>query len=146
MDFSHTPIKQIIPQRPPFLMVDRVVCCDENDADIEFLVAPENVLAEDNALSAPGVIENMAQSCAAFMGCGCLLRGVPITIGYIGEIRNALISRLPQCGRTIRTHVHVVSEFLNLIMADVKVTEDDDIIATARIKVANTDIVANITD
>lgn len=146
MDFSEISIKRIIPQRSPFLMVDRVVRCDESDAYLEFLVTQDNVLAEDNALSASGIIENMAQSCAALMGCGCILRGVPITIGYIGEVRNAKINKLPQCGQTIHTHVHVIEEVFNIILADVKIIEGYDVIATAQIKVAKTDIVANLKD
>lgn len=146
MDFSEIPIKRIIPQRPPFLMIDRVVRCDESDAFLEFLVTTDNVLAEYKALSASGIVENMAQSCAALMGCGCLLRGDSITIGYIGEVRNAMIYKLPQCGQTIHTHVHVIEEVFNILLADVTITEGEDVIATAQIKVAKTDIIANLKD
>lgn len=146
MDFSKLSIKQIIPQRPPFLMVDRVMRCDETDAYLEFLITPENVLSEKGTFSAYGIIENMAQSCAALMGCWCILHDIPITIGYIGEIRNTSINNFPQCGQTINTHVHVIEEVFNIIMADVEVMAGDMKIASACIKVARTDIVANLKD
>lgn len=146
MDFSKISIKQIIPQRPPFLMVDRVVRCNESDALLEFFVTSDNVLVEDGGLSAPGIIENIAQSCAALIGCGCLLRNEPIVLGYIGEVRNAKISKRPQCNHTINTYVHVIEEAFNVFLAEVKVMEEDEIIATTCIKVAKTDIVANLTD
>lgn len=146
MDFYNITIKQIIPQRPPFLMIDRVVSCDGIDAVIDFFVSQDNVLSENNLLSASGIIENMAQSCAALMGCRCLLHGIPITIGYIGEVRNAIIKKRPKCGYTIQTHVHLIEEVFNIIIADVKVVCGDNTIASAYIKVASTNIVANLKD
>lgn len=52
MDFSETPIRQLIPQRPPFLFVDRVVSCDEVDAHTEYRVAADSIMADDGRLSA----------------------------------------------------------------------------------------------
>lgn len=146
MDFSKISIKQIIPQRPPFLMIDKVIRCEDCDAYLEFFVTPDNVLTENYALSAYGLIENMAQSCAAFIGCECLLRGVPITVGYIGEVRNAKICEHPRCGQTIKTHVHVIEDFFNIVMAEVEVKNGDKCVATAYVKVAKTNIIANLKD
>lgn len=127
-------------------MIDRVVRCDKSDALLEFVITPDNVLTEDGTLSASGIIENMAQSCAALIGCCCLLHNEPIVIGYIGEVRNAKISKHPQCNHTIKTYVHVIEEAFNIILAEVKVMEEGKSIASACIKVAKTDIMANLTD
>ena len=50
MDFSKNSIKQLIPQRPPFLMVDRVISCDEINAQTEFIVVADNILLEDQPI------------------------------------------------------------------------------------------------
>lgn len=146
MDFSNTPIKQLVPQRPPFLFVDKVVSCDEVDAHTVFTFTSDNLMVEDDTLTAPGIIENMAQSCAARMGCIDVMHGVPIKIGYIGEVRNAEITALPHCGQTLCTHVHIMAEAFNLLLAEVTVKADGSVIATAQVKVAKTDTVAELSD
>lgn len=146
MDFSNTPIKQLIPQRPPFMMVDRVLSCDEIDALTEFVVREDNILLDDGLLSAAGIIENMAQSCAARMGCVDLLHGEPIKIGYIGDVRDAQIIRNPQRDEVVHTHIHVIEDVFNLLLAEVNVMVGEETVATARMKVAKTDIVADLTE
>jgi predicted hotdog family 3-hydroxylacyl-ACP dehydratase len=146
MDFTNTPIKRIIPQRPPFMVVDRVTFCDETDATTEYTVADNSILLDGNTLSAAGVIENMAQSCAARMGCVDLLHGEPIKIGYIGDVKDAKIFGLPAIGDTIQTNIHIIEDILNLLLAEVCVTSNGHTIATARVKVARTDIIANLTE
>lgn len=145
MDFRNTPITELIPQRPPFMMVDTVLHCDEVDAVTEFLVREDNVLLEGGQLSAAGVIENMAQSCAARMGCVDVLHGEPIKIGYIGDVRDAEILRLPSCGEVLHTAIHVVEDMFNLLLAEVVVSAEKGEVAKARMKVARTDIVAKLT-
>ena len=70
MQFQDVPITQLIPQRPPFVMVDRIVSCDVTDAVAEFTVREDNIFLDDMLLSPAGIIENMAQSCAARRGRG----------------------------------------------------------------------------
>ena len=146
MDFRNTPINNLIPQRPPMMMVDRMLSCDDVDAVAEFTVREDNILLEDKFLSAPGIVENMAQSCAARMGCVDLLHGEPIKLGFIGEVRDAVILRNPQCGETLHTFIHVIEDMFNVLLAEVRVDVGDETIATAQMKVAKTDVVANLTD
>lgn len=146
MDFSLIPIKQLIPQRPPIMMVDKVVSCDEVDARTTFKVNSDNIFLENNRFTAPGIIENMAQSCAARMGCIDLLHDKPIKIGYIGDIRDAEIIMLPQVGETLYTEVHVSEDIFDIVLAEVIVKSRNSVIARARMKVAKTDIVAKLKD
>ena len=146
MDFSTIPIKRLIPQRPPFLLVDKVLMCDFTDAMTEFVVRNDNLLTDGMELSAPGLIENMAQSCAARMGCVDMLNNEPVKIGYIGDIRDADIIRLPHCGETLHTTIHVLQDMFNLLLAEVKVFSDSETVATGLFKVAKTDIIATLTD
>ena len=146
MDFSLIPIKQLIPQRPPIMMVDKVISCDEVDARTTFKVNSDNIFLENNRFTAPGIIENMAQSCAARMGCIDLLHDKPIKIGYIGDIRDAEIIMLPQVGETLYTEVHVSEDIFDIVLAEVIVKSRNSVIARARMKVAKTDIVAKLKD
>ena len=134
------PITCLIPQRPPFVMVDSVLSCDKVNAITTFRVRDDNIFLDDQELSATGIIENMAQSCAARMGCISRMRQDSIKIGFIGDIRNCTIERRPLCGETLITQVHIVEEVFNLTLATVTTTIDDEVIATARVKIALTDI------
>jgi predicted hotdog family 3-hydroxylacyl-ACP dehydratase len=142
MDFSNTPIKQLIPQRPPFMMVDRVLSCDEIDALTEFVVREDNILLDDGLLSAAGIIENMAQSCAARMGCVNLLHNRPIKLGFIGEIKNLKINRQPMLNDHLITEVHILMDVFDMTLASVYTKVNGEVIAEARMKLASTDIEA----
>lgn len=140
MDFQDIPIIQLIPQRPPFVMVDRVLSCDKTDAVTQFAVRQDNIFLDDMKLSAAGIIENMAQSCAARMGCINRMRNESVKIGFIGDIRDCVIQRQPLQDEIITTYVHIVEEVFHLTLADVCSKVADETIATARVKIALTDM------
>ena len=139
MDWQSIPITDLIPQRPPFVMVDKVLSCDNTDAITEFVVREDNIFLDDMKLSPAGIIENMAQSCAARMGCISRLSSGPIKIGFIGDIRDCTIQRQPDCHETLTTHVEVIEEVFNLTLANVETKVADEVIASARMKIALTD-------
>lgn len=139
MDWQSIPITDLIPQRPPFVMVDKVLSCDNTDAITEFVVREDNIFLDDMKLSPAGIIENMAQSCAARMGCISRLSSGPIKIGFIGDIRDCTILRQPDCHETLTTHVEVIEEVFNLTLANVETKVADEVIASARMKIALTD-------
>lgn len=140
MDFQSIPIIDLIPQRPPFVMVDRVMSCNATDAVTQFTVRQDNIFLDDMQLSAAGIIENMAQACAARMGCINQMRNESVKIGFIGNIRDCIILRQPRCEEVITTCVHIVEEVFNLTLADVRSTIVGETIATAKVKIALTDM------
>ena len=102
----------------------------------ELVVREDNIFLDDQKLAPAGMIENMAQSCAARMGCVNRLRGESVKIGFIGDIRDCRIIRQPRCGETLTTHVHIIEEVFSLTLANVSVMVNDEEIASARIKIA----------
>ncbi len=139
MDFKDVPITDLIPQRLPFVMVDRILSCDETDAVAEFTLRADNIFLDDMVFSPAGIIENMAQSCAARIGCLSMMNNGRVKIGYIGDIRNCCIHRQPRCHEVLTTYVHVMEEVFNLTLADVTTKIGDEVIASARMKIALTD-------
>ena len=136
MELHDIPITSLIPQRPPFVMVDRVLSCDIVTAVTELTVRPDNIFLDDGLLSAAGIIENMAQSCAARMGCVNRMNGEAIKIGFIGDIRDCQILRLPRREEVMTTHVDIIEDVFNLTLANVTIRIADEVIASARIKIA----------
>lgn len=139
MDWQSIPITDLIPQRPPFVMVDKVLSCDHTIAVTAFTVREDNIFLDDMKLSPAGIIENMAQSCAARMGCISRLGSKPIKIGFIGDIRDCHILRQPDCHEVLTTHVEVIEEVFNLTLASVETKIADETIASARMKIALTE-------
>jgi len=142
MELHDIPITSLIPQRPPFVMVDRVLSCDLSEAVTEFTVREDNIFLDDGLLSPAGIIESMAQSCAARMGCVNRMHGEAVKIGFIGDIRNCQIIRQPRCQEVLSTHVNIIEDVFNLTLANVTVNAGDEVIATARIKIALSDMKA----
>ena len=139
MDWQTIPITSLIPQRPPFVMVDRILSCDDTTAVTEFVVREDNIFLDDMKLSPAGIIENMAQSCAARMGCISRKRSESIKIGFIGDIRGCTIIRQPNCHETLLTAIDIIEEVFNLTLASVVTKVGDEVVATSTMKIALTD-------
>lgn len=142
MKLEQLEMTALIPQRPPFMMVDKILSCDDTDAVTEFLVRKDNILLDGNQLSSAGIVENMAQSCAARMGCVNLLHNRPIKLGFIGEIKNLKINRQPMLNDHLITEVHILMDVFDMTLASVYTKVNGEVIAEARMKLASTDIEA----
>jgi predicted hotdog family 3-hydroxylacyl-ACP dehydratase len=142
MELEQLEMTSLIPQRPPFMMVDKILSCDDTDAVTEFFVRQDNILLDDNKLSSAGIVENMAQSCAARMGCVNLLHNRPIKLGFIGEIKNLKIYRQPMLNDHLITEVHILMDVFDMTLASVCTKVNGEVIAEARMKLASTAIEA----
>ena len=139
---TETPILELIPQRPPFVMVDKLIYFEGKIAKTQFTITPDNVmLADDGTLSAGGIIENMAQTCAARIGYfNKFLESKTVKIGVIGSIKNLTINSFPKIGDVLTTTVEeTFSGMLNMTILNAKIECDGTILAEGEIKVALTD-------
>jgi hypothetical protein len=140
-----------LPQRREFVMVDQVLTHGEADAVVQFIVRPDNLLLDDGQLTAAGIIENMAQSCASTMRCisanNEALQGLQhdamSRIWTIGDIKQVKILRYPRCNEVLDTHVRIVLNMYPLMMTAVETRIGDEIVATARITLVMTAQEAN---
>ena len=135
--FNDIDVKAILPQREPFLFVDRLVHYDERETVTEFTVPAEHLLVKDGYLTAPGILENMAQSSAARIGYLCrYILHVPVRIGYIGAIRKFRVHRLPEAGETLTTTIIFREDVFGISLVDAVVRVGEDLIAEASLKTA----------
>ena len=68
MDLEQIDIHELLPQREPFVMVDKLVYFDEKTTTTSFLVREDNLFVENGRLNACALAENIAQTCAARLG------------------------------------------------------------------------------
>jgi predicted hotdog family 3-hydroxylacyl-ACP dehydratase len=130
-------IHTLLPQQEPFVMVGCLIQIDEKSLATETLVKAENIFVDEGYLSASGLIENIAQTCAArigFVNKYILQKG--IQIGFIGAVRNLEILSLPQVGQTITTKVEVVEEVFGMTLAKATVTCEGETLVTTEMKIA----------
>ncbi len=130
-------IHELLPQQEPFVMVGQLVHFDMTRTVTETTIGSENMFVENGQMTASGLIENIAQTCAARIGYVnkyILKKG--IQIGFIGAIRNLEVKALPAVGDTIRTTVDVVEEVFGMILANASIECNGVTMVTTEMKIA----------
>lgn len=135
MIFRGEEIYQLIPQRPPIVMVDVVWSASDTGAETGLTVLPDNIFVRDGVFREPGLIEHIAQSAAAYAGYGTFVRGEKTKLGFIGEIKDCELLVLPPVGGELHTEIQLVAEVggIRLIRAEVRVNEI--VAATCQMKI-----------
>ena len=130
-------IHELLPQQEPFVMISRLVQFDMVRTVTETDISSENMLTDNGCFSASGLIENIAQTCAARMGyVNRYIFEKDVQIGFIGAIRQLEIYDLPQVGQTIRTSVDVKEEIFGMTLAEAQVQLGNKLLAKTSIKIA----------
>lgn len=126
----------ILPQRPPFIMIDYLTYYDEVKTSTRFTVRQDNIFVADNRMLATGLIENVAQTCAARIGYFNLVSGLPVKIGFIGAISNLNVIRTPQVNEVLDTTIRVKEEVFGMTLVEAETRVGDEIIVTVEMKIA----------
>jgi len=141
MNFENINIEELLPQRRPFIMIDRMSHFDMVFTVTEMKIIAENMFVENGFLSESGIIENIAQTCAARMGyINKYLCSDAVKIGFIGSIKDLVIEELPKVGDELKTTVEVVSEIFAITLVNAKVDIGDRLIASCEMKISITDM------
>ena len=130
-------IHEVLPQQEPFVMISRIVLLDAVRTICETEIHPDNIFVEDGCFSASGLIENIAQTCAARIGyINKYMLKKAVQIGVVGAIRKMEIFDLPKVGQQISTIVEVKEEVFGMTLALAKVLLGDQILASTEMKIA----------
>lgn len=133
---TEIPVTELLPQRPPFVMIDCLTGFSETTTETRLTVRGDNVLVQDGRLSVYGLVENIAQTCAARLGYASYILHKPVRIGFIGAVRGCKIKRLPLVGETLETRIEVKEEIFGLTLVDAEVRLDGETIAETQMKIA----------
>jgi predicted hotdog family 3-hydroxylacyl-ACP dehydratase len=130
-------IHGVLPQQEPFVMVGTLMHFALDTSTTETPVRPDNLFVEDGFFSAFGMMENIAQTCAARIGFyNKYILEKPVEVGYIGAIREYVVYGLAEAGSVITTTVDVEEEIFGMTMARATVRCGERTLATARIKLS----------
>jgi predicted hotdog family 3-hydroxylacyl-ACP dehydratase len=130
-------IHEVLPQQEPFVMISRIVQLDAVRTTCETDIHPDNIFVEDGCLSASGLIENIAQTCAARIGyINKYMLKQSVQIGVIGAIRQLEVFDLPKVGQQISTIVEVREEVFGMTLASARCFMGEHVLASAEMKIA----------
>ena len=121
-------VHELLPQQEPFVMIGTLIHFDKTLTVTETEVQKNNIFVDDNRFSASGLMENIAQTCAARIGYVnkyILKKG--IQLGFIGAVRNFEV---------ITTRVDVKEEVFGMTLAEASITCGDKVLVTSEIKIA----------
>lgn len=131
-------ILKLLPHRDPFVLVSNLLESTDIHTITQFKIDKNHLLVENNALSAAGLIENMAQTAAAGLAfqsqLGKDLDEEP-TVGYIGQIKNLKIYFRPEIGSIIETKTTNVHQVMNAHIVDAEVFLNDQLVASGEVRV-----------
>lgn len=130
-------VHSILPQQEPFVMIGNLVYFSIDTSTSETEIKENNIFVDNNNFSASGMMENIAQTCAARIGFyNKYILHKDVQVGFIGAIRNYVINKLPNVGDIILTKVDIIEEIFGMTLAKAEIVCNDEIIATAEIKLS----------
>jgi predicted hotdog family 3-hydroxylacyl-ACP dehydratase len=135
MEPKEIEIQELIPQRPPMIMIDRLTYADDRLARGSLHISPSNIFCENGHLREPGLIEFIAQTAAAFTGYRNRFNTTGVTEGYIGAIKNLSISELPKVNAGIQSEIILENEIVGFTIVTGKVFYENRVIAECEMRI-----------
>jgi len=127
-------VENLIPQKKPFVMVDKLLFFTSEKVVSGLTVSPENMFTNKNTFTAPGLIEHMAQTVALHTGYQYFLKNEPAPVGYIGAIKKIEINRLPTLSEELKTTAKILHEIMGVTLVQIQTECDGEIIAFSEMK------------
>lgn len=127
-------VEKLLPQKFPFVMVDKMYSYTENSLVSGLKIQSDNIFFHYGKFAEPGLIEHMAQSVALHTGYQFFLKNEPAPIGYIGSIKEVEIQKLPKLNDEIQTTVTILQEFAGITLVEVVTKLNGVAIANGQMK------------
>ncbi len=127
-------IGKLIPQKAPFVMVDRLLHFEDKKVIAGLTISTDNIFSKNNKFTEPGLIEHMAQTVALYTGYQFFLKNEEPPTGYIGAIKKTEIFNLPAVGKSLITTVNILHEMMGVTMITAQTKCDGVIIAESEMK------------
>ncbi len=131
-------ILNFVPQRPPMVMVDKLLHCNEQNAVTGLEIKPGNMFVKNGVFSEPGLIENIAQSAALMTGWLAVADQngeQKIPMGVIGAVKDLQVYYLPEINTEVTTEIAVLFRIANATIVSGKVKQNDRLVAECELKI-----------
>lgn len=128
-------IQDLIPQRPPFVMVDKALSYSDTGFCTGFRIQPDNIFIENGLFKEPGLVENIAQTAAARAGYVSKAENKPVQVGYIGAVNSLEIRSLPKTGDELITEIAIENQIFDVTLISGKITCNNETIVQCKMKI-----------
>jgi len=128
-------IETLIPQRPPFVMIDKLLSFSDATTTTGFNIKADNIFVEDGLFKEPGLVENIAQTAAARAGYVSQTENKPVLVGYIGAVNNLQVFMLPQTGSELITEITIENQIFDVTLVSGKITCNGQPVAQCKMKI-----------
>lgn len=128
-------ITDLIPQKPPFVMVDKLLNFNEATTTTGLSIRAENIFVENGIFTEPGLLENIAQTAAVRAGYISKTENKPVQVGYIGAVNNLQIFALPKTGDELITEITIENQIFDVTLISGKIICNNETIAQCKMKI-----------
>jgi hypothetical protein len=135
MQLAPQNILELIPQAPPFVMVDTLLYTNELTSRSSFVINDNNCMVDNGFFTEGGLLENIAQTAAARAGYLAKAENKPVSGGYIGAVKDFEVFFLPQAGQEIITEIRIENQFFNVSVITGNVHRNNELVARCEMKV-----------
>ena len=133
---KNIPVLELLPQRPPFVMIDSLLSFDAVNTVTCLKIREDNLFFDNGRFTAYGLTENIAQTAAARLGYINYINRTEVKIGYIGAVKNLRVLRTPRAGEEIITTITLKEEVFGMSLVDAVVRSGNEIITECEMKIA----------
>jgi predicted hotdog family 3-hydroxylacyl-ACP dehydratase len=118
-------------------MIDRLVHFDNIFTRTEFEIKSDCMFVENGKLLESGLVENIAQTCAARLGYinTIILKDV-VRLGFIGAMKSLIINKLPEVNSKLLTTIEVVNEVFNITLVNATTLCNGEVLVTCEMKIS----------
>ncbi len=128
-------IVDIIPQKPPFVMVDKLLAFSETTTTTGFIIKDDNIFVKNGIFREPGLVENIAQTAAARAGYVSKTENKPVLVGYIGAVNNLQVFALPKTGDELITEITIENQIFDVTLISGKISCNGQLVAQCKMKI-----------
>ena len=124
------PIERLLPQRPPMLLLDRLLSCTPEEGTADAQIAAGNLFRlPDDTIHAAALFELMAQAYAAVQGYQNTLAGKPVSIGYLAGITRAAVHGAARVGDRLLVSVRQTALVPPFVRAEARIERGGETLA-----------------
>lgn len=127
-------ILDLIPHRPPMVMIDQLIHSGKKSARGRLLIRESNVFCHEGYLQEAGLIEFITQTAAANYGYFKLSAQEEVIRGFISVIKNLEIHSLPAINSEIHSEIRVENEVLGHTIITGKILQNSLVIAQGEMR------------
>ena len=135
MSITNNDIESLLPQSPPFVMIDKLLYSDETTTRSGLLIKDDNICVKNGELREPGLVENIAQTVAVRAGYISQQENNPVLVGYIGSVKDLQILDLPKTGDELITEITIENQIFDVTIISGRVYCNEKLIAQCQMKI-----------